>query len=326
MGALRERIARRALARQEAEEYEELNAQVAHDLQKLEHGHDFRSRLQIWKYQKRLALTLEGRIDPSLLGTICSTFTKQGKFVHLEQVYSDTDGKSRIFSRGVCASNAWTSDDRHTWQERRYRVSEFVDRSENGGWTVETIREVARQDRADNLLYEDFRAQSEILDFDRYCEERARRAAHVLLTDMYKGRELVAKHCEMDAVSMDEPAIAEALLHLYSRLCVAERRQRAENARKLAKRKGTTYEPVEETPLPLASAGDSLTGISKDERIAAALLVFPLLLSCCACHLAAAFGAPQKRFRALVKALRDGTLVLPDTGAEIIGREELAMP
>jgi hypothetical protein len=148
----------------------------------------------------------------------------------------------------------------------------------------------------------------------------------VLLTKLYRGAELVAMHCGRDVVSIDGPTAMELLLHLYSRLCIAERRQRNENVRKRATRNGLPDVPDgitdgsdEATPLPEVPTSVAIADDSKEGRLAAALWAVPLLFKCCACHLAAAFNAPQKRFRTLVKALRAGVGVLPDTAAERVG-------
>jgi hypothetical protein len=319
MGALRERIARMEAVRNEiakaVPDYEEFNAKVGHAMYKMEQGHDVRSRRLIRKYQKKLTKLYSDSPEPEKLSQIMHEFGRTTKFEHLEQVYGSDAWEELIAHGGTFPSTAWTDTGRHTWQDRRYRVSEFADREENGGWTVETIRDVARQDRADNLLYQDFIAQDEILDFELYCEARAQRAAHVLLNKMYKGAKLIAVHCESDAASKDESKVANVILHLYRRLCIAERRQRNENAKKVAKRKDIQFVAVEETPLPFDPLHETLEGASKSERLEVAMRAVPLLFDCCACHLAAAYGAPQKQLRSRVKALRAGITLLPDTGA-----------
>jgi hypothetical protein len=318
MGALRERIARmdaiRNKTEEEVSEYQEFNAEVGHAMYMIEQGHDLRNRKLIGEHQKKLSELCAGRIEPELLADIVLAVGRTTKFDHMDQVYGPDTWEELTERGGTFPSAAWTDPVRHTFQGRRYRVSEFAYRELNGGWTVETIRETARQDRADNLLYQDFILRNEILDFDLYCEKRAQRAAHVLLTKMYKGAKLIASHCESDAVGKDEQWTAEVILHLYSRFCVAERRQRNENAKKMAKRKGYHFVAIAETPLPSDPMHLFLEGASKLERIEVAMRAVPLLFDCCACHLAAAYSAPQKQLRSRVKAPRAGITLLRDTG------------
>jgi hypothetical protein len=320
MGALRERIAHMNAVRNEIEEalptYEELNAKVGHEIYMIEQGHDLRSRWQIGKHQKKLKKVCSDLVESEQFSEIIEVFGRTTRFEHVEQTYRSDFWDEMLADGGTFPSAAWTDPVRHTFQVRRYRVSEFADRELNGGWTVETIRETARQDRADNLLYQDFIAQSETLDFDLYCEERALRAAQVLLNDMHKGVELLIMHCGSDAVSLDEQTAKGRILHLYKRLCITERRQRNENANKMAQRTGTQFVVIVETPLPFDPNEETLEGASKEARLEAAMFVEPLLFACCACHLAAAYKAPQKRFRALVRAQRAGITLLPEIRAK----------